>query len=112
MGIRATDRPAFDTSQIDQYFEERLRAIGLGAEEIAGQSLPELRDSLEQVDAAIAHPEAFGVLNVKVTANAGLLVTAGGAESHFSHGILPLLLVRRREIVARIRQLEAIATAA
>jgi hypothetical protein len=99
----------FNTEQADEVFEERLRSLGLDADHIAGQSLVELEDSLEQIDAAIAHPEAFGILNLKVTAGTGVLLAAA-TESHVSYGILPLLLARRRLIVTRIRELKAVAT--
>lgn len=80
----------------DRVFEARLDALGLGEDAIREQSLVELHDSLEQIEAAIAKPEAFGVLSVAFTANAGkltTLVTTGTAESHITYGILPLLLV-------------------
>jgi predicted nucleotide-binding protein len=100
-GIRSS------TEVIDEVFEERLLALGLSSGQIRNQSLVELRDSLEQIDAAISKPEAFGVFNIKMTADAGAIITAASAESHVTYGILPLLLSRRRLIVSRIRELEA-----
>jgi predicted nucleotide-binding protein len=93
--------------EVDQLFEQRLQAIGLSADQISNQSLVELEDSLEQIDAAISKPEAFGVFNIKMTADAGAIIAAGSAESHVTYGILPLLLSRKRLIVSRIRELKA-----
>jgi predicted nucleotide-binding protein len=93
--------------QVNKIFEERLQALGLSAAQIQEQSLVELRDSLEQIDAAIAKPESFGVFNVKMTANSGALITSASAESHVTYGILPLLLSRKRLIVSRIRELQS-----
>jgi predicted nucleotide-binding protein len=94
---------------VDRIFEERLRALGLSVEQIQSQSLVELRDSLEQIDAAIAKPEAFGVFSVKMTADTGAIITSASAESHVTYGILPLLLSRKRLIVSRLRELQAAA---
>jgi predicted nucleotide-binding protein len=96
-----------NSDRVDEVFEERLRPLGLGADDIARQSLAELRDSLEHIQTAIEHPEAFGILNLKVTATTGVLLAAN-SESHVTYGILPLLIARKRLIVERIRELEAV----
>ena len=91
--------------QAERLFEPRLQELGLARDQIEKQTLPELEQSLERVNEALAHPEQFGILRLKVTASAGVLVTTGNQEAHFELGILPILLERKRLILDRIRLL-------
>jgi ABC-type multidrug transport system fused ATPase/permease subunit len=109
MGLRPriTDQIETDANQVaETIFEPRLRELGLGTDQITDQTLEELQDSLERVNDALKNPQSFGEVNVKITAEAGvLLVARSSTESHQTLGILPLLLDRKRLILARIREL-------
>lgn len=89
-----------------RFFEIQLARLNLSQDQVAEQSLEELRDSLAAVNDAIAHPEGFGVLKIKLTASAGVVIVTSDTESHVELGILPLLLERRNDIRDRIRGLE------
>jgi hypothetical protein len=90
--------------QMGAFFEPHLEKLGLGAEQIANQSLTELEASLDRVDEAIRNPEQFGVMNLTVTAETAFVVTAS-AKSMFRVGILPILLERKSLITGRIGKL-------
>lgn len=87
-------------------FEAALTRLGLGKEQIDGQSLPELEQSLDRVNDALQHPESFGVMRLKVTQDLGIIIVQAAAESHFEIGILPILLERKKQILDRIRELK------
>jgi hypothetical protein len=88
------------------YFDILLKPLNLTEEEIQKQSLEELRISLERINEAIQHPENFGTINLKITSDAGVIIAKTTSESHFSMGILPILLERKKLILQRIRLLE------
>ncbi|MBV9771456.1 MAG: hypothetical protein JOZ32_17930 [Bryobacterales bacterium] len=90
---------------IQAHFEPQLERIGLSAHQIERQSLDELNESLVRVNDAISHPDGFGTLNIKMTANAGLLVATARQEAHMEISILPLLLERKSLILNRIKSL-------
>ncbi|NGO81568.1 hypothetical protein G6045_38815 [Streptomyces sp. YC504] len=73
--------------------------------QIEGQSLDELQVSLTSVNHAIENPNGFGVVRVKMTAEAGMVVVRNEAEAHFEMGILPILLERKALILERISAL-------
>jgi len=85
-----------------RYFEPRLTEIGLSAEKVAEYSLPELHRALERVNDAIAHPESFGVLKMRLGTGRIFVVSS---EAEIEIGILPLLLDRKRLILTRIAML-------
>src|ERR1044072_1514744 len=78
------------------FFEPQLIAIGLSKDQIEKQTREELEQSLERVNEAINHPDAFGILRLKATAEAGLIITTAQSESTVEISILPLLLERKR----------------
>ena len=88
------------------YFDILLKPLNLTEEEIQKQSLEELRISLERINEAIQHPENFGTIHLKITSDAGVIIAKTTSESHFSMGILPILLERKKLILQRIRLLE------
>lgn len=88
-----------------QQFEPQLVRLGLGLEQIKGQTLEELNQSLVKINDAISHPESFGTLKIKITARAALILTSADSEAHIEIGILPLLLERKSLILKRIREL-------
>lgn len=90
-----------------QHFDSQLIPLGLSREQIEAQSLEELEQSLMQVNDAIDHPEAFGSLKLKVTADLGLVISQASAESFTEVGILPILLERKRLILERIALLKS-----
>jgi hypothetical protein len=80
---------------IRAHFEPQLARLGLSVEQIEKQNLEELNESLVKVNDALAHPDGFGTLRLKVTANAALLVATTQQESHMEISVLPLLLERK-----------------
>ncbi|MGW4650805.1 hypothetical protein [Kitasatospora sp. NPDC004289] len=84
-------------------FGPQLEALGLGVGQIESQGLEELEASLERVNDAIAHPEAFGTYRVRVSAEAGVVIAKSDAESHVTVGVLPLLLQRKKLVLDRIK---------
>lgn len=93
--------------QVQAYFEAQLRELGLAKDQIEVQSLDELRQSLETVNEALKHPESFGTLTFKMSAEGSVLLTSSKSEAHFERGILQLLLSRKKLILERIRILSA-----
>jgi hypothetical protein len=94
--VKASNRLFEDTRR---YFEPQLINIGLGEEQIATYALPQLHEALDRVNDAISHPDSFGVLKLRMTAASVFVVST---ESQIEVGALPLLLQRKRLIVARI----------
>lgn len=93
--------------QVQYYFETQLREIGLSKDQIETQSLDELRQSLETVNEALKHPESFGKLSFKMSAEVGVILGSSKSDSHFERGILQLLLSRKKLILERVRTLSA-----
>ena len=91
--------------QVESYFESQLRDLGLSKDQIETQSLDELQQSLEKVNEALKHPESFGTLRFKISAEALVFVTSSGSDAHFERGILQLLLSCKKLILERIRTL-------
>jgi hypothetical protein len=87
-------------------FEPQLIRLELGKEQIESQTLSELEQSLERVNDALLHPDSFGVLRLKFSAQAGLIVALSGSEANYEVNILPILLERKKLILDRIRQLK------
>ena len=86
------------------FFDPRLIEIGLGEEQIATATVPQLKGALERVNDCIANPQSFGVLRLKLTASGFLVVST---EAHMEVGILPLLLLRKKLILERLSHLAA-----
>lgn len=115
MGIRIPSRErltlrvrGFDKSleeQVQAYFEAQLRELGLAIEQIETQSLEELRQSLETINDALKHPESFGTLRFRVSAEGTVILTSSKSEALFERGILQLLLCRKKLVLERIRAL-------
>lgn len=90
------------TDAIEKVFEPQLKRLNLGRDQITEQTLEQLFHSLEAVADAMKHPESFGTIRLKVTAELGIIVTKSHAESHLEVGILPLLIERKQQINDRI----------
>jgi hypothetical protein len=90
--------------QANLFFESQLKGLGLSLKDIEQQSIPQLEDSLERVNDALRVPESFGVIRLRIASAMSVLVTAN-AESHIELGVVPVLLERKKVIVARLRQL-------
>jgi len=93
------------TLQIESFFEFQLKELGLAKNQIEDQSLDELQQSLETVNGALKHPESFGTLRLKITAEVGVILTSSKSDTHFERGILQLLLSRKKLILEKIRTL-------
>jgi len=91
--------------QVESSFESQLKDLGLAKEQIESQSLHDLQQSLETVNEALKHPESFGILRFKVSAQFGVILTSSKSDAHFERGILQLLLSRKKLILERIRTL-------
>ncbi len=102
---RAAKIDVLETARV--FFEPQLIAIGMSKDQIEKQTREELEQSLERVNEAINHPDAFGVLRLKVTADIGLVITTAQSESTVEVSILPLLLERKRVILDRLRILKS-----
>src|ERR1022692_3748634 len=76
------------------YFEPRLVALGLSADQLKTQSLDELNQSLVRLNDAIRNPESFGSLKMNLDAGVGLVIARTSAQ--FEIGVLPLLLERKK----------------
>ncbi|WP_069885168.1 MULTISPECIES: hypothetical protein [Streptomyces] len=103
------ERAQFVTDPTEQaaerMFEPKLEKLGLTREKIEAQSLEELQTTLVTVNHAIDHPDSFGVLKMKMTANMGAIIVRNEAEAHIEVGILPILLERKALILERINAL-------
>jgi hypothetical protein len=63
-------------------YEEQLTLLGLGKAQIEGQTIQELKDSLERVNDAIANPDSFPKFNIAFGGMAGIpYVTKGDSEA-------------------------------
>jgi hypothetical protein len=110
--MAAPDRVAEQITRVEEeiekirirFFEPQLNALGLGINQIRGQTLDELHQSLESVNDAIRDPSSFGVLRVKITPDAGVVIANSAEESHVQVSALPILLERKRRIVALIAE--------
>lgn len=109
MGARIDFDPFKDIrKQAKQQYETELHSIGLGQAQLLGQSLPELRDSLERINDAIKNPDSFPKFNIAMGGRVGVpYVTSRTAESHYQVTILTTLLERKKLILDRIRDLES-----
>jgi hypothetical protein len=110
MGATATARPFSDFEAkrdefVRRYFEPQLARLGLSVEQIEGQDLDQLNESLIRVDDAIANPESFGTLKLRVLADANILLATAQQEAHMEIGILPLLFERKSLMLSRIKKL-------
>jgi hypothetical protein len=88
-----------------EFFEPGLRRIGLAEDQIQTQDLVELNVSLQRVNDAILNPDSFGKFKVEISSGANVVITRTAADAHIELGILPLLLERKGQILARIRLL-------
>src|SRR6516162_1331393 len=100
-----SDSEAKREAIVHAHFEPQLAQLGLSEDQIEKQDLDELHQSLAKVNDAISHAESFGTLKFKLTANAGLVLTAARQDAHIESTILPLLLERKSLILKRIKSL-------
>ncbi|WP_409055848.1 hypothetical protein [Streptomyces sp. SYP-A7185] len=109
MAMGRADRGQFNTDPTEQaaerMFEPKLEKLGLTRAKIEAQNLEELQATLVTVNHAIDHPESFGVLKLKMTANMGAVIVRNEAEAHIEVGVLPILLERKALILERITAL-------
>ncbi len=68
--------------------------MGLSVTQIESQSLPKLELSLLTLRSAIQRPDAFGTVNLTVTANASVVLVKSDSTRHIEVTILPILLER------------------
>lgn len=90
-----------------EFFEPKLRRLGLTVQQIETQTLDELEVSLETVNDALRHPDSFGLM--KVTSEAGrpsAVLATKPTEAHLEVGIVPILLERKGLILSRIKSLQ------
>lgn len=86
--------------------EPFLEQLGLSVAQISSQELPELELSLLTLRSAIQRPDAFGTVNLSVTANASVFVVKSDSARHIEVTILPILLEREQLVIRRIKALE------
>lgn len=107
MGPKEPEVP--DVTRIaEKIFEPRLRELRLAADQIEGQTLEQLQESLDRVNYALANPQSFGEVNVALSVQGGQVVPIVTSEDKGNVqkvGVLPVLLDRKRLILARIREL-------
>lgn len=87
------------------FFEPQLRIMNLSHAQIDVQNLNQLKDSLDRVNLAIANPNQFGALGIKISAGVGAVIARTSAEGTITVGVLPILVERKRLILDRIRTL-------
>jgi hypothetical protein len=85
-----------------RFYEPQLAALGLDEAQLTSQSPAELARSLERLQDALTHPEAFGVLRLKLTPQ-GYVVALASSTYHYEMTIAPLLLARKQWIEAQLR---------
>ncbi|MBN2003312.1 MAG: hypothetical protein JXA21_08145 [Anaerolineae bacterium] len=87
-----------------RFFEPQLAALNLSEDQLAAQSTSELTRSLERLGDALAHPEGFGVLRLKLTPQ-GYVVALADSSYHYEMTITPLLLERKQWIQDCLRSI-------
>jgi len=90
--------------QAKAFFEPQLAMLDLTVEQIKHQTLEELEQSLERVNASLANPTSFGILKINMTSEGIAVLTR--SEAHLEIGILPILLERKKLILDRIKSLK------
>lgn len=88
----------------EDFFEPRLIELGLGEEQIRGLTLDELQEALDRVNDAITNPQGFGEISV-ISFRGELVIAKASSDRQLTVGIMPLLLIRKRLILSRIREL-------
>jgi hypothetical protein len=94
-------------AQLREFFKGELERLGLTDDQIDQQSLKELESGLEAVNDALKTPDSFGVLRVKITTEAKLLVTSAQNDFHYEVGIMPLLLIAKRRLIEKLAVLKS-----
>ncbi len=91
------------------FFEPKLRDLKLAADQIQEFSITELEEALVRVDDAMRHPDQFGTLRLKISAQANMFVIPKATtEAQVEVGILPILLKRKALILDRIKVLRPV----
>jgi hypothetical protein len=87
-------------------FEQRLRQLDLGVEQLEDQSLDELTESLERINGVIANPESLGIFELKRRRRRGGVTNPAqpAVEAQLPVGLRPLLSERRRLVLERIHE--------
>lgn len=86
--------------QAEDFFDQRLKLLGLSKEQIeAYSSVEELHDALQRVNDCIKNIDQFAKFSI--SAEMGLI--ASSAKSTAEFGALPILLERKKLITDRIR---------
>src|SRR5437660_1367879 len=108
MGIRPVQETIRENleKQLEAAFEPLLIKSHLGKIELKGQSLPELKESLENINMLIANPNSFGV--VKVSTSSRISAVAGDTNAEIQLGALSILLERKRLILDLIKEKEIV----
>jgi hypothetical protein len=104
MGIRV-DPVALVSEIPDMYFEEQLKELRLDNMSIAGQTLDELKDSLQIVNDALDHPAALGMFLIQAAASFSIADGPGASEVSATFGVGPQLVESKALIQKRIREL-------
>ena len=89
------------------FFETHLERIGLSEAQIKDQDVPSLEDSLVRIDDALRNPESFGVLNLRITADAGVVIARSNAEAQLQIGAVPISLERKKLVSERLRSIRS-----
>lgn len=93
---------------VRRFYEPQLAALELTEAQLAVQSPAELARSLQRLEEALAHPEGFGVLRLKLTTQ-GYVVALTNSAYHYETTITPLLLERQQWILAHFQPAPAAA---
>jgi predicted nucleotide-binding protein len=86
--------------------EPILTGLGLSTDQINDKSPPELQLSLATLRSAISKPEGFGLINIRITADAGIILGSTRSDSQIEMTILPILLEREQLVLRRIKLFE------
>jgi|ERR1051325_2439431 hypothetical protein len=98
MGASETTRQTAAIEDAEEYFEPKLIELDLGRDQIEGQTLTQLRLSLDRINDLIAYPDSLGTKTITY----GVGILGMRAEASTKLGALPVLLRRKKLILDRI----------
>jgi hypothetical protein len=85
-------------------FDRQLEQMGLSESQVEQQDLAQLETTLEKVNNAIDNSGSLMKFRVRLTAEAGAVITQG-PDYHYEVSILPVLVTRKGRVLERIKAL-------
>ena len=101
LGRGALDQ--FDAA-VAPLFDRQLEQMGLSESQVEQQDLAQLETTLEKVNHAIDNSGSLMKFRVRLTAEAGAVITQG-PDYHYEVSILPVLVTRKGRVLERIKAL-------